>query len=230
MKASYLVALIAGGVIGNGAAAQSAADAERADAYAGNGTSQSDDSLEKLKPDYDGVIRGGSEINARFVAMSPDALARAGFKTQREAYVHEDVCAADLIVVATAAKAVSAFSASHKMIFTRVTFDHLQVLHAKRAVTWREPLAVMVMSGSLTVNKQRYEYSNNREPGYFVGTQYLLRLRADPADPTLYRAAGFWPERSDDSLIGRTYNTTPDMLAPLKADLERVLAQGACRD
>lgn len=229
MKAVHL-ALIAGLVVGNGAAAQSATDAERADAYAGNGTLQSDESLENLKPDYDGVIRIGSYTNASFVAMSPDALASAGFKTQRQAFVHQDVCAADLVVVATAAKAVSAFSASHKMIFTRVSFDHLQVLHAWRAVTWREPLTVMVMSGDLTVNKQRYVYSNNREPGYFVGTQYLLLLRADPAEPTLYRAAGRWPERSDDSLIARTYNTTPDMVAPLKADLERVLAQGTCRD
>ena len=95
------------------------------------------------------------------------------------------------MVVATATKAVSAFSASHQMIFTRVNFDHLQVLHAKRGVSWREPLAVIVLSGALKVNEQRYVYSNNREPGYFVGTQYLLRLRADPADPTQFRAAGF---------------------------------------
>ena len=77
--------------------------------------------MEKLKRDYDGVIRLGTDTRATFVAMPADALARAGFKSQREAFVHEDVCAADLIAVATAAKAVSAFSTGHQFIFTLVS-------------------------------------------------------------------------------------------------------------
>lgn len=226
MKASSLAALIVGLAVATTASAQSATDAERADADGSTGTTP----LENGKPGIDGIIRAGILIDAQFVAMPAEMLERMGFKTQQQGFVHDEICRADLIVVATATKSVSAFSVSHGSIFTRVTFENLQVLRAKRNIHWREPLSVFVMSGTLSVNGQRYEFTNNRAPGYRVNTQYLLRLHRDSVDPTQFNTAGFWPERSDGSLIAETYDAAPGAYTALKADLDRILAHGACPD
>lgn len=226
MKASYFLAIAFVLTAHNAWAAQATALAVRADQYIRIRGAP----LDQRKPDSDGVIRSGIDIQARFVGMSADMLAKEGFKTQSEAWVHEDVCDADLIAVATATSAVSDFSASRKMIFTLVSFDNVQILRAKRSVRWREPLVIMAMWGDLFENGQRYVFTNNRDLGYNIGTQYLLKLRLDESDPTLFHTMGYWPQRIDGSLIASTRSTTPNMFTSLKADLARVLAQGDCRD
>ncbi len=187
------------------------------------------DTFDQVKPGIDGVRTIQVEVVSQRVAWPPEGLARAGFKTQQQADIHYLACHADLVVVATASATVSAMHSSRRSIITRVSFDHPQLLYSAPGASAQTPLAVMIHSGAVTVNGQRYQYLNNVFPGYFVGRQYLLWLKRDPVEATV-----FYPHSVDyspgPSVLGSIYEAPPRSAPALKAALDEIMALSPCRD
>jgi hypothetical protein len=177
-------------------------------------------------------IRIGGGNSGLGTVVGQDFLGQHGYRNEREYALHVWMCYADAIVVARAKKQLSYMSKDDAAIYTKTSFDVLEVLKDGAGVNTNGSISVARLGGEVEIDGKHFALDNKGVAPYKKDETYLLWLDASPEKKKLFFALSHTIAIRKDALVmqGRNWdivsNGTP--LADFKADMVRIGRLEAC--